>query len=258
MIEIVHKSAKNDHYYVGMTPKKPFNSIIFDLDGTLFDTWPSLLSAAEHIVREECDNTCGGRPLTLDAAALRSQLSLGLHAFYRAVVRSVEPAATPERIAALSAAMGARWAQLDLPAPRVYAGVFRTLQTLSESGVRLGVCTNRDRESSLELLCATGLEVCFEAVVTCDDVPEPKPAAIALNTAMLQLGAQRHDTLFVGDSLVDALSARNSATPFAAHRRGYATSPDDLNSALFQFNSYSEFLVNLQRQAVSLAELRYA
>lgn len=237
-----------------MNSTTAFNSIVFDLDGTVFDTWPSLLEAAHQSICAHYDT----QTAALNRPALRAALSQGLHAFYRTAVLSVDPVASPELVARLSVDMRERWRAFELPAPRVYAGLYRTLQVLTDQGVRLGVCTNRDRETSLELLCATGLDTCFTTVITCDDVPEPKPAPVALGIALQQMKADPSCTLFVGDSLVDALSARNAAVPFAAHLGGYAVQPEDLRGALFEFSSYHGFLTALQAHRASFVEVTHA
>lgn len=81
----------------------------------------------------------------------------------------------------------------------------------------LAVATNRGN-SMVEILEHFRLGEFFAAVVTSRDVERPKPYPDMLHLAARRLGIVSEDLLFVGDSDLDRLAAREARMPFVAYR----------------------------------------
>ncbi len=79
------------------------------------------------------------------------------------------------------------------------------------------IATNRT-DTMKHLLQAFGLSERFEFVVTSLDVERPKPSPDPLLKILTRFNAQPHQALFVGDSDVDASTARAAEVPFVAYR----------------------------------------
>lgn len=124
-----------------MTPHTPYKTIIFDLDGTLLDTWPSLLQAVRTV-------TPG--VTTIEPAALRLALSQGIGAMF---ARATEQMALDASAAqATLRDMESAYFGHTLSAAVPYPGVGHMLPQLQLAGLTLALCTNRDRASTLALL----------------------------------------------------------------------------------------------------------
>lgn len=89
---------------------------------------------------------------------------------------------------------------------KLFEGVQDLLTRLHTLGVVMGIITGKDRPRTLETIDQLGLSQYFDAVVTPDDPPAPKPSpegVVALCDALQVTPVQ---TLVVGDSTLDILA----------------------------------------------------
>jgi phosphoglycolate phosphatase len=147
-----------------------------------------------------------------------------------------------------------RW----LSAAPLYAHLPDALATLRTLGLTLGICTNRDRASTEVLLAQAGITGVFDVIVGMGDAPHPKPAADPLLMVLQKMGLSAEQTLFVGDSYMDASCARLSHVRFAAHLGGYAGQPNDLLPNIWSFTGYDEFTSWMLRRQSSTQKLCHA
>lgn len=215
---------RNDH----------IRAVVFDVDGTLLDTLPSLAAAANEVLAE-----AGLR--TVPADRLRPALSEGLGPMFQHALALQAEASAAEQASALEASYFTRYAQHWLAQATPYAGVPALLAELKSQGLLLGLCSNRDRPSIEALLACTGLDIGFDAVVGLGDAARPKPAADPLLRVLQQLDVPAAQVLFVGDSAMDARCAEAAGVRFAAHRAGYAGQPADLLPQVTGFDHYDTF-----------------
>ena len=82
---------------------------------------------------------------------------------------------------------------------------------------KTAVATNRSN-TIRSLLDDFGLTPYFDLVVSCLDVTRPKPDPEPLRLIMDRLGAVEEETIFIGDSEVDAETARGAGVPLVAYR----------------------------------------
>lgn len=211
-----------------------FRAVIFDVDGTLFDTLPSLSAAANSVlVQAGLDEV--STPL------LRTALNEGLRPLFRkSIVLQTFPVA-PEMAARLENEFLDQYMKRWLATAPLYADLRHALSTLCMLDVKLGICTNRDRASTEVLLAHAGLTGVFDVIVGMGDAPRPKPAADPLLRVLEQMEISAADALFVGDSYMDASCARLSQVCFAAHLGGYAGQAHDLLPHVLGFTGYDEF-----------------
>lgn len=216
-----------------MNTNNQIRSVIFDVDGTLFDTLPSLSAAANEVLAN-----AGMREVSM--ALLGSALNEGLRPLFRQAI-ALQPAPV-DAVAANQLEIGymAHYGRHWLLTAPLFAGVTEALAALRSQGLKLGICTNRDRASTEALLASAAIAGFFDAIVSLGDTPLPKPAADPLLLAMARLKVPPAETLFVGDSAMDACCAQLSAVRFAAHRAGYAGQPADLLPNVLNFGAYDQ------------------
>jgi phosphoglycolate phosphatase len=111
------------------------------------------------------------------------------------------------------------------------------LGELKSRGYVLGVCTNKDRDLAMQVLEGMGISGFFSAVVGGDTMPVKKPDSAPLLETIRQLGAR--DTLYVGDSEVDAETALAAKLPFALFTEGYRKSAVSVIPHSFAFSEFS-------------------
>ena len=164
-------------------------AVVFDLDGTLLDSLPLVLSAITHALEPfgtpptmEIFANLGGPPERFLGPLLDDLKNLPialerLETFHRENGHLIRP----------------------------YEGVNTVLTSLRSLGIQLALWTGRDRESASWLLSNHQLEGFFATVVCGDDLPSHKPDPAGLKEIMRRLQVKSEETLFVGDADVDVL-----------------------------------------------------
>ena len=176
--------------------------VLFDLDGTLVDSWALYVEAYVRTLEPYL-----GRRLTLDELlAMRPASEI------RFLRQHLDPADQPRAHEAFL------HHSRDLHATYfegVYPGVSAMLAGLRERGLRLGIVTGKSRRA-WEI---TSREVDlgpFDVVITDEDVREAKPSPEGLRRALQALSAGPDEAIYVGDSLQDAGAAQQADMRFAA------------------------------------------
>jgi phosphoglycolate phosphatase len=98
----------------------------------------------------------------------------------------------------------------------LYAVTAPTMHILRAAGLRLAIASTKTRSHIEGILAHNGLSECFEVVVGGNDVTLQKPAPEALELARTRLGASAAETIYVGDSIVDAEAAFRAGLGFVA------------------------------------------
>jgi phosphoglycolate phosphatase len=106
---------------------------------------------------------------------------------------------------------------------RVYPGVPAALAALAGAGHRLALCTNKPQGPARAVLHHLGLAGFFPTLLGGDSLPQRKPDPAPLHAALAALGAG--PALFVGDSVVDAETARRAGVDFLLFTEGYRSVP---------------------------------
>ena len=187
-----------------------FDAIIFDLDGTLIDSAPSIL-ASFRLVLEEA-GISPQVPLTpsLIGPPLRQTLT---------TISGIAPGPLLDELAAAFARI---YDSTGYRATVVYTGVPELLQELAGAGVVLAIATNKRRVPTLKILEHFGWDGYFGRVGTLDTPTPPhadKGALIAALLADLDLEPRR--TLYVGDKSEDGEAADANGMNFIAAGWGY-------------------------------------
>lgn len=202
---------------------------VFDLDGTLIDSAPDLHAAANAILDEE-----GLEPITLTQA--RDFVGAGAGVF---VSRMMETRALPAG-KALHARLLERFLahyQSGISFTRPYPQALETLAALRAAGWRLGLCTNKPLAPTRAVLDALDMAGLFSAVTGGDSLPQRKPDPAPLRMTLARMGVRR--ALYVGDSEIDAQTARAAGQPFALFAGGYRKVPVEELSPAFAFDDHA-------------------
>ncbi len=184
----------------------PARGILFDLDGTLINTWRLYMESFRLTLE----------PLVGRRLADREILDLHPHAERRLLLSLVDDAAfTPAFDRFLT-----HYASLhDQLFGGPYDGVLDMLQRLHGQGYLLGIVTGKSREAwriTSTRLEPQAFEQFFDIVLTDDDVRTPKPSPEGLLMALDVLGLEPAQAFFIGDSQLDAQAAAEAGLPFGA------------------------------------------
>ena len=196
-----------------MSAAKRYRAALFDLDGTLLDTAPDLARAANLMLAEL------GRP-ALPEDEVRDYIGKGIVNLVRRCVESTGGGSEAQHQRALEV-FERHYAGGIADASHPYPGVVAGLEALASAGIAMGCVTNKAGRFTEPLLELTGLRRYFGVVVSGDTVARKKPHADPLLYAADRLGAAPGETLMVGDSLNDVLSARAAGCPVVVVPYGY-------------------------------------
>lgn len=181
-----------------------YNTYIFDLDGTLLDTLGDLAAAVNHALR-----TNGMPEHSLDD--VRFFVGNGVRLLME---RAVPGGAENPKFEETFATFREYYMQHSLDTTRPYDGIPETLAALKKRGCRLAVVSNKFMTATQELIRHFFPETIEVAIGEHEaEGIRKKPAPDTVNEAFRQLGVGKENAVYVGDSDVDIMTARNSALP---------------------------------------------
>lgn len=179
-----------------------FDTVLFDLDGTLLDTLEDILAAANYTLRE-----MGYPERTL--AEMRRFVGNGAEMQVR---RAFGAGADEALIQKALVQYKAYYAAHCQGKTRPYDGVLELLAELKRRGYRLAVVSNKPDEA-VRPLAAQYFGGLMDAAMGETAARRRKPAPDMVNDALAALGADRTRAVYVGDSEVDIETARNAGLP---------------------------------------------
>jgi phosphoglycolate phosphatase len=109
-------------------------------------------------------------------------------------------------------------------------GALETLQALKKMDLKLGLFTINGQRTTNQILSTFRLKPFFKAVVTRDSVPKVKPNPVHLQTVLKKLKAKPEESIVVGDSRLDMMTARELKVYAVGTPTGIAA-PDELTKA---------------------------
>jgi phosphoglycolate phosphatase len=209
-------------------------AIVFDLDGTLVDTFDDLALALDDAL-----HGFGMPPAPRDVVL--SHIHRGLDDTARAIMRL--RGADPALHDGVVAAYRAHYRQRAHSASRLYPGVRECLAACRQREQVLAVCTNKLAADARDLLMRLGIADCFTEVMGIDSCGAAKPDPAPLLLSLARLDCPADSAIFVGDSEIDAECARNAGVPFLLHEAGFGPEGALAVGCSASFHSYLE-LVN--------------
>jgi phosphoglycolate phosphatase len=217
--------------------------LVFDLDGTLVDSVADIAAAVNALLQGE-----GVVPLS--DAAVRGYVGNGVPVLVGRVMQATGLGADPARHAALTARFLAIYQARATGHSQPYPGVEKALAALAAHHP-LAICTNKPLAPARAVLAALGLERFFPVVIAGDSLPVTKPDPALLHAAIAAHGGGA--ALFVGDSEVDAETARAAEVPFLLFTEGYRKSPVTAIAHAGRFSAFDDLPDLIKRVAGQLA-----
>jgi phosphoglycolate phosphatase len=180
-----------------------FDLIVFDWDGTLFDSTATIVTAIQNAARDLSVRV----PSREQAAYV---IGLGL----QDALRHAVPELPESRYMEL--AMRYRHHYLaDEEQLTLFEGAQDMLHALKDAGYMLAVATGKSRLGLDRALATTGLKPLFDITRTADQT-RSKPHPQMLEEILEETGAPKLRTLMVGDTTHDMQLAQNAGTHAAA------------------------------------------
>lgn len=196
---------------------KRYDTVIFDMDGTLLNTIEDIADSVNHTLGEY------GCPLrTLDE--VRAFVGNGLHVLMERAVPKDFPAGQFEQ---LFSDFKAYYLANSNHKTRPYDGVQQLVAELSRRGYRLAIVSNKNDTALNDLRKIYFPEIAI-AVGDRDGLakkPSPEPVLLALSL----LGSSKERSVYIGDSEVDFQTAQNTQMDCIMVSWGFRT-PETLHA----------------------------
>jgi phosphoglycolate phosphatase len=198
---------------------RPYDLILFDLDGTLIETAPEIADAVN-------DTLTGLGLPTVSQQQVNDWIGHGTRELLiqaLAQVRGItaQQVREAEAFPAIEAEFGQHYQRRCGTRSRLYPQVRETLLALRTAGVKLVVMTNKEGRYTQTVLDAHQLVPLFDHVISGDTLPVKKPNPAGIADCLQRFGVARERALFVGDSSIDVATARNGGIAVWALPYGY-------------------------------------
>lgn len=187
-----------------------FNSIIFDLDGTLVDSAPGILRSFGHAMT--VTGITPARALTPDIIGPPLADTL----------RALCPHADVATLAKVTAAFKQHYDTEGCLQTRPFQGITELLDRLSDAGCPIFVATNKRHQPTQQIIHHLGLAPYFVAVYSLDSIHPPASSkGTLLRYLLAKHGLSAANTLYVGDRSEDKVAAQQASMPFFLADWGY-------------------------------------
>lgn len=187
-----------------------YNAVIFDMDGTLLDTLGDLTDSANYAL---C--ATGFPERTQDE--IKSFVGNGVE---RLITLCLPSGAAEEDYLSCLEKFKAHYAANSRVKTKPYDGVLELLASLKETGVKTGVVSNKFHTALTEL-CGEFFGTLIGYAVGEKTGVAKKPAPECVFECMSFLRCKNSETLFVGDSDIDILTAKNARLDCAGVSWGF-------------------------------------
>lgn len=172
--------------------------VIFDLDGTLLDTVADLANATNQALGQ-----CGYP--THPVEAYYQFVGNGINKLFARALPAEH--SDEENVLRIRSLFVPYYNAHNADCSRPYPGVVELLRTLEKKGVKLAVASNKYHEATLKLVHHFFSDIHFAAVYGQRDGVPIKPAPDVVFDILQDTGVSKEETLYVGDSGVDMLTA---------------------------------------------------
>jgi phosphoglycolate phosphatase len=193
-------------------------TVVFDLDGTLVDTAPDLISALNVILARE------GLP-AVPLKTARTMIGAGARKLIERGLELEGRVTTPDDINRLTRDFIEYYAAHIAEASRPFEGLEAALDDLAARGYQFAVCTNKLEWLSKKLLDELGLTPRFAAICGADTFGVSKPDPVILQQTVARAGGQIGATVMVGDAGPDVGVSRRAGVPVIGVTFGYTDVP---------------------------------
>ena len=216
---------------------KSFDTIIFDLDGTLADTIFDVRDA----INQSLDRM-GFPPISMEQA--RKTVGPGRNEFIRAIFKDIKNPDVDKFIAAFREIY---WDHC-LDQTRLFTEMGNVLANLDD--LKLLVATNKPKVFSEKILTGLGIANRFEQVICPEDVTHAKPHPEMIVKGLEMVGGKPSRTLMVGDTANDLKAGRGAGVALCGVRYGYGITEDLVNMN-------PDFLIDLPSELLEIVEINH-
>jgi phosphoglycolate phosphatase len=175
--------------------------VIFDLDGTLLNTIADLAAATNQALAYY------GYP-THPTEAYRYFVGNGINKLFERALPEADR--SEENVLRIRSRFVPYYDVHNADLSRPYPGVTEVLKTLSEEGIQVAVASNKYQSATQKLVAQYFPGIPFVEVLGQREGIAPKPDPTIVFDILRTAGIAKEEVLYVGDSNVDMMTAKNA------------------------------------------------
>lgn len=192
--------------------QKRYDTVIFDLDGTLLNTLEDLQSSVNYALAA----------YQMPQRSLEEIRRFVGNGVQRLIELAVPQKTSKEMLEDVFALFKEHYAIHCNDKTNLYPGIPELLVRLKAEGFRTAIVSNKLQEG-VDTLYKQYFEECVEVAIGAREGIRKKPAPDSVFEAMKLLDAHKNRTVYIGDSEVDIATAHNAGVPCIAVTWGFRT-----------------------------------
>ena len=179
-----------------------YKTVVFDLDGTLLDTLEDLADSVNAaLTTYDCP--------TKTIEQVRAYVGNGIQ---KLMERSVEGGLQHPSFDKIFAKFKEHYKENCRNKTKPYEGILQVIRTLKNAGIKVAIVSNKADFAVKELNEYYFREFQMVAIGECEGI-QRKPAPDTVFEALRELSSSVEDAIYVGDSDVDIMTAKNAGMP---------------------------------------------
>lgn len=186
--------------------------ICFDLDGTLIDSSKDIAHCVNLVMNDL------GEP-THDEIAIKEAIGRGV----KELLMEIMPHRSEEFIRDARERFRVYYRANPYNHTSLYDGAMELTDFLISKGKKLAIVTNKGIETTRVILKHLDIYDKFDIVIGADSLPVKKPSPEPLLYVLNKLNIAKERSVFIGDSLTDAETAKNAEIDFIGANYGFRT-----------------------------------
>lgn len=173
--------------------------VIFDMDGTILDTIDDIAAAVNYILEKN-----NMKPRTVDE--VKGFVGNGL---YRTLKLSIREELNDDKMSEMFNEFVAYYKEHSAINTKPYDGIVEAIKELKANGYKVAVVSNK-RQEAVEELCEKFYKGLFDIAIGDQDGLKRKPEKDMVDKVLEYWNINNSEAVYVGDSEVDILTAKNS------------------------------------------------
>ncbi|MAU87370.1 MAG: hypothetical protein CML83_06335 [Rhodobiaceae bacterium] len=176
--------------------------VVFDLDGTLIDTAPDLFYSANEVIKDIIK-------VDIDYEVSKKFIGWGGEYFIKRNLKQNNINLSQEKIDNLIKKFLVIYEDNISKRSKLYPGVAEIINELKQRNFILNICSNKPEKLAKLILTDFSIIQHFDQVIGGDTLSQCKPNPLPLLKLMNDHNIKPKDTIMIGDTTTDILTAKN-------------------------------------------------
>ncbi len=191
--------------YYGDVKMKKYSLYLFDFDYTLANSEAGIVGCFEHVF--EINGITG-----IERDAIKRTIGMRLEDEFCLLTNTDDS----ERLDLFRKQFVEKANEIMTARTELFPQTLPMLKRLKASGAKIGIISTKQRFRIQETIEKYEMQKLIDLVIGATDVQDAKPSPEGIWKALDYFKIKKEDTLYVGDSLIDAKAGQNAEVDFAA------------------------------------------